>query len=200
MSNDKTVKHAAKPELVQTFLSQVPGRVSAILENWHQLVHSDWKGDHLDTLIERITTLNESGTKFGVPQITQSGRSLISHLSDYHGTGLKPQHDDVVALDGLVHAFKDAAIQACNQHAELLASKPTESENEEPDSTGEQKIFILGVDEALAANLTRHLQAVNFDVKYLTDEEEIVHYYEINPDDSSILISHVDRLDKLFPE
>jgi diguanylate cyclase (GGDEF)-like protein len=200
MSNDKPVKHAAKPELVQTFLNQVPGRVSAILENWHQLVHSDWKGNHLDTLIERITTLNESGTKFGVPQITQSGKSLISHLSDYHGTGLKPQHDDVVALDGLVHAFKDAAIQACNQHAELLASKLTESDREESDTNGEQKVFILGVDEALAANLTRHLQAVNFDVKYLTEVDEIVHYYEINPDDSSILISHVDRLEKLFPE
>jgi diguanylate cyclase (GGDEF)-like protein len=200
MSNDKTVTQAAKPELVQTFLNQVPGRVSAILENWHQLVHSDWKGNQLDTLIERITTLNESGTKFGVPQITQSGRSLISHLSDYHGTGLKPQHDDVVALDGLVHAFKDAAIQACNQHAELLASKQLESDREESDTTGEQKVFILGVDEALAANLTRHLQAVNFDVKYLADEEEIIHYYEINPDESSILISHVDRLDKLFPE
>ncbi|MES9951049.1 MAG: EAL domain-containing protein [Candidatus Thiodiazotropha sp.] len=200
MSNDKPVKHIAKPDLVQTFLNQVPGRVSAILENWHQLVHSDWKGNHLDTLIERITTLNESGTKFGVPQIAQSGRSLISHLGDYHGTGLKPQHDDVVALDGLVHAFKDAAIQACNQQAELLASKPAETDKDESEFSAEQKVFILGIDEALAANLTRHLQANQFDVEYLTDVEEIIHYYEINPDDTSLLISHVDLLDNLFPE
>ncbi|WP_369158520.1 EAL domain-containing protein [Candidatus Thiodiazotropha sp. LNASS1] len=200
MSNDKPVKHIAKPDLVQTFLNQVPGRVSAILENWHQLVHSDWKGNHLDTLIERITTLNESGTKFGVPQIAQSGRSLISHLGDYHGTGLKPQHDDVVALDGLVHAFKDAAIQACNQQAELLASKPAETDKDESEFSTEQKVFILGIDEALAANLTRHLQANQFDVEYLTGTEEIVHYYEINPDDTSLLISHVDLLGKLFPE
>ncbi|MEW8187475.1 MAG: EAL domain-containing protein [Candidatus Thiodiazotropha endolucinida] len=200
MSNDKPVKHIAKPDLVQTFLNQVPGRVSAILENWHQLVHSDWKGNHLDTLIERITTLNESGTKFGVPQIAQSGRSLISHLGDYHGTGLKPQHDDVVALDGLVHAFKDAAIQACNQQAELLASKFAETDKDESEFSAEQKVFILGIDEALAANLTRHLQANQFDVEYLTDTEEIAHYYEINPDDTSLLISHVDLLSKLFPE
>ncbi|MEW8046290.1 MAG: response regulator [Candidatus Thiodiazotropha sp.] len=200
MRNDKPVKHIAKPDLVQTFLNQVPGRVSAILENWHQLVHSDWKGNHLDTLIERITTLNESGTKFGVPQIAQSGRSLISHLGDYHGTGLKPQHDDVVALDGLVHAFKDAAIQACNQQAELLASKPAETDKDESEFSAEQKVFILGIDEALAANLTRHLQANQFDVEYLTDVEEIIHYYEINPDDTSLLISHVDLLDNLFPE
>ncbi|MBT3056756.1 MAG: EAL domain-containing protein [Candidatus Thiodiazotropha sp. (ex Codakia orbicularis)] len=200
MSNDKPVKHIAKPDLVQTFLNQVPGRVSAILENWHQLVHSDWKGNHLDTLIERITTLNESGTKFGVPQIAQSGRSLISHLGDYHGTGLKPQHDDVVALDGLVHAFKDAAIQACNQQAELLASKPAEADKDESEFSAEQKIFILGIDEALAANLTRHLQANQFDVEYLTDAKEIIRYYEINPDDTSLLISHVDLLGKLFPE
>ncbi|MES9970138.1 MAG: EAL domain-containing protein [Candidatus Thiodiazotropha sp.] len=200
MSNDKAAKKAAKPDLVQTFLNQVPGRVSAILENWHQLVHSDWKGKHLDTLIERITTLNESGTKFGVPQIAQSGKSLISHLGDYHGTGLKPQHDDVVALDGLVHAFKDAAIQACNQQAELLASKAAETDEEVPQLATDQKVFILGVDEALAANLTRHLQVNQFDVEYLTDVEQVIHHYEINPDDSSILISHVDRLTELFPE
>ncbi|MGD8912049.1 MAG: EAL domain-containing protein [Candidatus Thiodiazotropha sp.] len=200
MSNDKPVKNAVKPDLVQKFLNQVPGRVAAILENWHQLVHSDWKGNHLDTLIERITTLNESGIKFGVPQITQSGKSLIAHLSDYHGTGLKPQHDDVVALDGLVHAFKDAAIQACNQHAELLASKPEENDQEKPGITTEQKVYILGVDDALAANLTRHLQANQFNVKYLTDVGEIIHHYELNPDHSNLLISHVDMLGKLFPE
>ncbi|MEW8508276.1 MAG: EAL domain-containing protein [Candidatus Thiodiazotropha sp.] len=200
MSNDKTVQQTAKPDLVHTFLNQVPGRVSAILENWHQLVHSDWKGNLLDTLIERITTLDESGNKFGVPQIAQSGKSLIAHLSDYHGTGLKPQHDDVVALDGLVHAFKDAAIQACNQQAEALASAPVETSKRAAASSGEQKVFILGIDEALAANLTRHLQAHRFDVHYLTDVEQIIHHFEINPDEKSFLISHVEMLGKLFPE
>jgi diguanylate cyclase (GGDEF)-like protein len=200
MSKDKPVQQTAKPDLVQTFLTQVPGRVSAILENWHQLVHSDWKGNLLDTLIERISTLNESGSKFGVPQIAQSGKSLIAHLSDYHGTGLKPQHDDVVALDGLVHAFKDAAIQACNQHAEVLASKPAEASENEQAAGGERKVFILGIDEALAANLTRHLQVHQFDVNYLTDADQIIHHYEIDPDEPRFLISHVDYLHKLFPE
>ncbi len=200
MSNNKPVQQTAKPDLVQTFLNQVPGRVSAILENWHQLVHSDWKGNHLDTLIERISTLNESGSKFGVPQITQSGKSLIAHLNDYHGTGLKPQHDDVVALDGLVHAFKDAAIQACNQQAEVLASKPPEASHTTPTADGNPKVFILGIDEALAANLTRHLQVHQFDVNYLTDADQMIHHYEINPDEAGIVISHVELLDKLFPE
>ncbi|MES9992331.1 MAG: EAL domain-containing protein [Candidatus Thiodiazotropha sp.] len=200
MSNDKSVQKAATPDLVHTFLNQVPGRVSAILENWHQLVHSDWKGNLLDTLIERISTLNESGNKFGVPQIAQSGKSLIAHLSDYHGTGLKPQHDDVVALDGLVHAYKDAAIQACNQQAEVLANTPEETVHQQADIGGDQKVFILGIDEALAANLTRHLQTHQFDVQFLTEVEQIIHHYEINPDETNFLISHVELLGKLFPE
>ena len=120
-------KRPSKLDLIQSFVQQVPGRVSAILENWHQLVHSDWDDKLLDVLIERISTLAESGAKFGVTQISQSGNSLTSHLADYHNTGLKPQHDDVVALDGLVHAFKDAAIQACNQQAEALLSAAQES-------------------------------------------------------------------------
>ncbi|MEJ2610359.1 MAG: EAL domain-containing protein [Candidatus Thiodiazotropha sp.] len=147
----------SKTNLLSSFLHQVPGRVSAILENWHQLVHSDWKGDLLDTLIERISTLAESGRKFNVPQITQSGTSLIGHLSDYHGTGLKPQHDDVVALDGLVHAFKDASIQACNQQVEALASRSEESvSTDKKVVSGGHKVFLLGIDDSLAAGLQLH--------------------------------------------
>ncbi|MCU7922568.1 MAG: EAL domain-containing protein [Candidatus Thiodiazotropha sp. (ex Dulcina madagascariensis)] len=192
--------NTAKPDLVHSFLHQVPGRVSAILENWHQLVHSDWDGKLLDTLVERISALAESGSKFSVPQITQSGNSLIGHLSDYHDTGLKPQHDDVVALDGLVHAFKDAAIQACNQQVEALANKPQEPASESPRHSGEHRVFLLGIDEAMATGLTRNLQARHFDVAYLNDAEQIIHHYEINKGEPSFLISHTDMLSKLFPE
>ncbi|MCU7843087.1 MAG: EAL domain-containing protein [Candidatus Thiodiazotropha sp. (ex Monitilora ramsayi)] len=204
MSSDKSTESQAKKlDLIQSFLQQVPGRVSAILENWHQLVHSDWDAQLLDMLSERITTLAESGSKFGVPQITQSGNSLISHLSDYHNTGLKPQHDDVVALDGLVHAFKDASIQACNQQAETLLQQADDSDSDAVEisrAKGECKVFLLGIDEGLAASLTRNLQAKNFDVVLVRDADEVIRHYEINPDDHCILISHTDRLTKLFPE
>jgi diguanylate cyclase (GGDEF)-like protein len=202
MSRDKSAnKRSSKLDLIQSFLQQVPGRVSAILENWHQLVQSDWDGKLVDVLIERISTLAESGTKFGVPQISQSGNSLIGHLSDYHNTGLKPQHDDVVALDGLVHAFKDAAIQACNQQAEaLLVAAQESSESIELTGEGICIVFMLGIPEALAASLSRNLQAQGFDVRLLQDAEEIIHHYDLNPDERCLLISHTDWLPKLFPD
>jgi diguanylate cyclase (GGDEF)-like protein len=186
---------------VNSFIHQVPGRISAILENWHQLVQSDWKGDQLDTLIERISTLAKSGAKFNVPQITQSGNSLIGHLGDYHNTGLKPQHDDVVALDGLIHAFKDASIQACNQQAEALASKPQESSAEDTKLLkGEHKVYMLGIEETLAAGLMRNFQAKNLEAILLENPQQIIHQYDLNPNEANFLISHVDLLDKLFPE
>ncbi len=204
MSSEKSAdKRHMKADLVQSFLQQVPGRVSAILENWHQLVHSDWNGKLLDVLVERISTLAESGSKFGVPQITQSGNSLIGHLSDYHNTGLKPQHDDVVALDGLIHAFKDASIQACNQQTEahLQASQSHHEVAEEASNVGDEcSVFLLGIDETLAAALMRNLQALNFDVRLLQNTEEMIHFFEINPDEQCMLISHTDWLPKLFPE
>ena len=203
MSSDKSAeKRSNKLDLIQSFLQQVPGRVSAILENWHQLVHSDWDGNLLDVLIERISTLAESGSKFGVTQLSQSGNSLISHLSDYHNTGLKPQHDDVVALDGLVHAFKDAAIQSCNQQAEsLLASAQQRAdEQKKPVKEGDIVVFLLGIAENLAASLVRNLQAQQFDVRLLQDADEMIRHYNVNPDDHCLLISHTDWLDKLFPD
>ncbi len=203
MSSDKSAdRRANKLDLIQSFLNQVPGRVSAILENWHQLVHSDWDAKLLDVLIERISTLAESGSKFGVPQISQSGNSLLGHLSDYHDTGLKPQHDDVVALDGLIHAFKDAAIQACNQQAEVLLSATHEhtAESVEPPSEGEYAVFLLGIPEITAASLSRNLQAQGFDVRLLQNADEMIRHYDINPDEQCLLISHTDWLAKLFPE
>ncbi|MEJ2453778.1 MAG: EAL domain-containing protein [Candidatus Thiodiazotropha sp.] len=202
MCSDKSAdKRSKKLDLIQSFLQQAPGRVSAILENWHQLVHSDWDGKLLDVLVERIATLAESGSKFGVSQIAQSGNSLIGHLSEYHNTGLKPQHDDVVALDGLVHAFKDAAIQACNQQAEALLSAAQEiKETTEEHERGDCVVFLLGIPEALAASLTRNLQALGFDVRLLQNADEMIHHYDINPDDHCLLISHTDFLHALFPE
>jgi len=165
-------------------------------------VHSDWDGKLLDLLIERISTLAESGDNFGVTQITQSGNSLIGHLSDYHNTGLKPQHDDVVALDGLIHAFKDAAIQACNQQSEALLQSVAQRVGEpEAGGNGEgHKIFLLGIDELLAANLIRNLQALRFEVKLLANADEMIRFYEVNPDEECLLVSHTDALKTLFPE
>jgi diguanylate cyclase (GGDEF)-like protein len=201
MSSNISGKTASNANLIASFLNQVPGRISAILENWHQLVQSDWKGNLLDTLIERIATLAESGTKFGVPQITQSGKSLIAHLSDYHNTGLKPQHDDVVALDGLIHAFKDASIQACNQQAEALASQSQETPREKKQRlSGEHKVFLLGIEESLVAGLMRNFQAKNLEVVLIETPQQIIHHYDLNPNEPDFLISHVDLLDELFPE
>jgi diguanylate cyclase (GGDEF)-like protein len=202
MSSDKSTESKAKKlDLIQSFLQQVPGRVSAILENWHQLVHSDWDSQMLDLLIERISTLAESGSKFGVPQITQSGKSLIGHLSDYHNTGLKPQHDDVVALDGLVHAFKDASIQACNQQAEtLLQSSDVETTSEMTGTQSASDVYLLGIDEGLAASLSRNLEAKNFAVSLFSSSDDAIRHHEVNPDDQSIIITHTDQLKHLFPE
>ncbi|MCG7956431.1 MAG: protein in phbC 3'region, partial [Candidatus Thiodiazotropha endolucinida] len=201
MSSDISSKTAASTSLIESFLNQVPGRISAILENWHQLVQSDWKGDLIDNLIERIATLAESGTKFGVPQITQSGNSLIGHLSDYHNTGLKPQHDDVVALDGLIHAFKDASIQACNQQAEALASKQQEAPAEDGQRlNGEHKVYLLGIEESLAAGLMRNFQAKNLEAVLVDTPADIIHHYDLDPNEADFLISHVEMLDELFPE
>jgi diguanylate cyclase (GGDEF)-like protein len=202
MSSDRSPSQSTKTNLMSSFLHQVPGRVSAILENWHQLVHSDWKGDLLDNLIERITALSESSEKFAVHQIAQSGKSLIGHLSDYHNTGLKPQHDDVVALDGLVHAFKDASIQACNQQAEALAREPeAQATSAAPQAVHDNhKVFLLGIEETLAAGIIRNLQAQEFDVTLLDSAAEIIHKYELNPTSACFLISHTRMLGKLFPE
>jgi diguanylate cyclase (GGDEF)-like protein len=185
-------------ELKQAHLNQVPGRISAILENWHQLVHGDWHSDFLDTLLERLQTLAESSNKLGIREISQSARSLINHLSEYSETNTKPQHDDVVALDGLIHAFNNAALQACEQHM----NQPPPAEPSQPERVPDEKcrIYLLGLNPEQIPEIVALLEEEQYLVETLTDEQRLI---QLAREDSKIncaVISHTDWLPKLYPE
>jgi|GEM_PF-638454 len=191
--------NARKAELVQAFLNQVPGRVSAIVENWQQLVQSDWDGQLLGSLLERLQTLSEAAAKFGVSQIHQNSQSLASHLGQYGGAGNKPKHDEVVALDGLVHAFRELANQACQQHRPPPPGTDQASALAEQPEVGGRLILLLGIEGDLAAALSHHLHSQGFQVKRLSSAEAVFEHLQLNPDDQGALISHTRWLSELYP-
>ncbi len=196
IANNAAVK-ARKAELLQAFLRQVPGRVAAILENWHRLVQSDWDSSTLANLRERIYTLAEAGGKFGVRQIKQSAQSLETHLGEYAETNSKPHHDDIVALDGLIHAFKQAALQACDlsQNHDLSSSSEL---NEMERMVDTQKAYLLGIDSNLVPGLEKALTSHQFNVQSLIDARSAIERYHRH--EPCVLISHIDWLDELYPE
>ncbi|MEN8167340.1 MAG: response regulator, partial [Pseudomonadota bacterium] len=197
--NEQTPKiSGSKPEHLRAFLDQVPGRVTAILENWQQLVRSDWDAGLLTALLERIHTLAEAGEKFDVPRIRQNGKSLQSNLSEYTETGYKPPHDDIVVLDGLVHAFRDAVMQACKRVTPGNISQ--ESDAPSPKTDGGQKILLLGLDEASTPGLLQGLRACQFQVESLPDVESLFAYQSRQQDSHTALISHIKWLTRLYPE
>ncbi|MEN8179002.1 MAG: EAL domain-containing protein [Pseudomonadota bacterium] len=197
MTGNTSSINARKAELLRAFLNQVPGRVSAILENWHKLVQGDWNSQLLSTLQERLNTLTEASGKFGVGQIKLSGQSLLSHLAKFGDSENKPTRDDVVTLDGLIHAFKDAAIQACDQQKSL---DETAASTKDISSDGlERKIFLLGIDESTASSLTQSLQAHHFMVETLTNTEALYELLASGLQIPCALISHIDRLEELYP-
>lgn len=198
MNSDIAKINARKAEILRAFLNQVPGRVSAILENWHQLVQGDWNEELLAKLLERIDTLSEAGGKFGVNQIKHNGLSLQAQLAEFSDSGKKPSHDDVVAFDGLIHAFKDAAVQACDQH--FVHQEPESDKNEKTDLQQVCKLFLLGIDESSAPGLYKNLQARNFQVEELTDTQPLFEHQRSNPETPAALISHIDWLESLYPE
>ncbi len=188
----------SKAEDLRAFLDQVPGRVTAILENWQQLVRSDWDADLLTTLLERIHTLTEAGEKFDVPQIKQDGKSLQSTLSKYTETGDQPPQDDVVVLDGLVHAFRDAVMQACNLLTPLNITQ--ESDKSAHKTDGGRKILLLGLDEASTPGLIQGLRDRQFQVESLPDAESLFAYQSKQQNSHTALISHITWLTRLYPE
>lgn len=189
--------NARKAELMRAFLNQVPGRVSAILENWHLLVQGDWDHQSLSALKERLHTLTVASGKFGVTQIKHNGRTLLSHLDKFSDTTSKPSRDDVVALDGLIHAFNEAAIQACDQHKSRAA--PRKSAKAISSVADERIVFLLGLDETTAWDLTRTLQNLHFKVSKLDDPEALFDRLASGPKTPCALVSHVDHLEALYP-
>ncbi len=198
MTGNASNINARKAELLRAFLNQVPGRVSAILENWHKLVQGDWDGQLLTSLQERLNTLTEAGAKFGVNQIKLSGQSLLSHLAKFNDSTHKPAHDDVVTLDGLIHAFKDAALQACDQ--QKRQDEAAASAQQFSTDTGSRKIFLLGLDEATTAALTNTLQSQHFVVESVPDSKALYTILASGIQPSSALISHIDQLEAIYPE
>lgn len=196
MSVDASTLQARKAELLRAFLNQIPGRVSAILENWHHLVQGDWNLELLGTLLERLKTLTDASEKFGVNQIKLSGKSLLSHLADFSEPENKPSREDVVKLDGLVHAFKDAAMQACDQQKQ----QDPDVQEDNPTKLGHGKLFLLGIYEASYPGLIGTLQAHNFQVHTLEDAEELFEILATQPRDACALISHIDWLEELYPK
>ncbi len=193
MNSVTVTTNSRRADLLSAFLNQVPGRVNGILENWHQLVQGDWNGALLTTLLERLQTLVEASAKFQVERISSSGKSLLSHLSTYNAAAKKPQHDDLVALDGLLHAFRDAALEACQQHT---TREPAAARQQVPP---DGRIYLLGL-EASAPNLEQGLAAQLFQVERVTNTQPLFELHRSKPAASSAVIAHIEWLQELFPD
>lgn len=198
MSSDNIDVRTRKAELLHAFMQQVPGRVAAILENWHRLVQSDWDPELFAKLRDRISTIAEAADKFGVKQIENSAQSLQAHLSQHTGTMKKPVHDEIVTLDGLVHAFKDAALDTCKQ---LPAKPPTEREQPAaPASTEACRIYLLGIDDSQIPGLSKHLKAMQYKIGTFANASDLMEKAAGGTSQTCALISHIRWLPELFPD
>jgi diguanylate cyclase (GGDEF)-like protein len=195
MNNETVTLNARRVELLKAFLNQVPERINAILENWHHLVQGDWSPESFKSLQERLHTLTVASAKFQVSQIQSSGLSLLNHLNDFSDSDHKPRHDDLVKLDGLIHAFGDAALEACRNEPRQ-ASAVAES----PVALARQgRVYLFGLDEASVPGLRQALQQKQLEVESTTDLQPVIARAETQ-DEALAVIAPVDRLKELFPD
>jgi diguanylate cyclase (GGDEF)-like protein len=194
MNRDSIQINERREKLLKAFLNQVPGRVSAILENWQQLIE-DWDNKLLETLLERINALSEASGKFGITEIKQSGESLHTHLARYDTPDAIPTRQDLKALDGLVHAFRDAATQACNQQP----SKATSRQSQTSDAAAESILYLLGIDEGMVPGLSQELEQVQFKTRRVESTAELTEALQKRNGSASALISHTAWLNELYP-
>ena len=195
MNNETATLNAHQAENLKAFLNQVPERVNAILENWHQLVQGDWNAQLFNSLLERLHALIEASDKFSVSQIQTSGLTLISDLDAYCETKQKPRHEDLVILNGLIQAFRDAAFEACQSHHRY----PVMHSESSVSLSNPGLVYLIGLDDPSVPGLRQALQARQLRVETLTALEPIITYPE-SPAHRLAVIAHTDRLKELYPD
>jgi diguanylate cyclase (GGDEF)-like protein len=195
MNHETVTTNAHQGELRKAFLTQVPKRVDAILENWHRLVQDDWNPQPLNSLLKRLHTLTEASAKLQVSQIHSSGISLLGSLENYRSMESNPSHDDLAKLEGLIHAFRAAALDSCqNQPNE------TNPEIESPASLSNQgRIYLFGLDDSSVPGLKQTLEAKQLAVETVTFPEPLIEQARIRSETLGVIAS-IDRLEELYPE
>ena len=195
MNNETVTLNARKAELLKAFLNQVPERVNGILENWHQLVQGDWNPESLSALLDRLHTLTEVGAKFQVAQIQSSGLSLLDHLDNFTGASPKPRHDDLVRLDGLIHAFRDAALEVCQSYPTQTITTAVSAVS----TTLQATIYLCGLDETTVPGLIQALQVQQINVETVPSLEPLAEHLKTRHEPVAIIAS-IEQLTELYPD
>lgn len=195
MNNEVSNKDSQAGSLHSAFLKQLPGRISAIIDNWHLLVRSNWDAALLTSLLERVRTLTNSAGEFGMNDVWKGGKSLLSHLAEVRESSVKPQQDDLSVLDGLVHAFLDLVREQSAVHEDQPETLP----NQQDHDLGSTKIYLLDVDVSQMPGLLEALNTNHYKIETLVGPEPLTKLKSNPGNDNHIVISHIDWLQTLYP-
>ena len=141
-----------RPELRKAFIRNLPGRVTALLDNWHKLVHGGWDSACHAELKKRLEALIQLSHNFGMERISQVARSLNKQLEERVTADSVPSEASVKELDVLFQAF-DEAVHEHHHLDPAYKARPAERRKGSRDSapTGESNpprlIYLFDVDE-----------------------------------------------------
>lgn len=189
-----TDSYVGKKDLQRAVYKQLPGRISGIIDNWHQLNREGWDDTLLSHLIDRIQSLIDAGESHGIVKIKQEGLSLLSHLNMFRESSIRPEKDDIAALDGLIHAFTSFTSQIA---LETTSDAPLSTQKD----TANQpcRIFVLGLDDTQIPGLTIALQKTGFQVEKLRNLRPLFERRDANDGTQYALLSHIDHLPYIYP-
>lgn len=144
------------------FVRQLPKRIAAIEDIWSRLQNTSWDASLLDALYERIREISESSKAFALFQLNESVFSLEVYLSSFVGSDISPGAAQIDAIAGLVRALKTAAnvTASAEQHEETVSDNA--------------RVFILGDQAGVTAELAAAMGKLGGDVDYFADTDALL--------------------------
>ena len=199
MTGNTTQKQATKPDLQKAFLRHVPGRVAAIIENWHLLVRTGWDQENLNKLIKRLQALVVLTNKLGLERTSRVSRSLMKHLQTAFAKAENSMPSEVIIreLDAIFLAFSEA-VHNEQQPKQKVMPANRRKHNRNTQASTKPCLYLFGFDEKRIKGLSQLLEELDIRCRVFDNGEKL--FAEMAKQPAVALICHVRSLENLLPE
>ena len=201
MTGNKRTKTEVNVDMQKSFRQHVPGRVAAIIENWHLLVRTGWDQKILDQLFKRLQSLVVLTNKFGFDRTSRVTRSVGKHLHAVakNAEDGMPTEVKIGELDALFLAFSEAIHEGSNPQNTAKVQPANRRKCDRVEAAHAKPwLYLLGVDEKRIKGLIPLLEELEISQRSFDSSDELS--AEIEGHQVVAVLCHIDRLDSLLPE
>ncbi len=169
----------------ETFLQQLPQRITAIDEKWAMLSKGNWNNDTLDDLYTRVLEISNGSSQFGFFQLNESVFSTEVYLSSFVEAKEPPSSEQVEAIDGLLRTLNATA-----------TATTAANSNDDSNASGNKPLaYLLDANSESYGTLVKQLEQLGAEVQQFKEPEPCLRAIDTRP--PQVIVANTTLLAKM---